>query len=1049
MLDKYVCRPISQVEHDLYNGPKYFITHHGIKKPESKSTPYRIVFNSSLKYLNTSLNDFYVKGPSGLNNILGLQLRFCEEAVAMMCDLAKMYHSIQLSLRDQMTHIFLWRDMKQDAPVQMYVMTALNFGDRPSGSIASAALDMTASMSENEYPEACKMIKNNSYMDDILNSVSTRAECDKLKTYVTSVLERRGFKIKEWITSGERNQQAEPNLPDTHSSDERVLGVIYNPSTDEFKFKVNLKFSTPNHVDSSHPNIPPVLTLRSILSQTSKIYDPRGLIGAFTAKAKIMRRKLQMHKPKLKWDDPIPEKLHQEWSSFFIEMLEVESLSFQRCLRPENSIGNPDLIIFSDGSEEAYAAVAYARWDMGNNRYKCTLIASKNKIAPIKIVHIVRLELCGAVLSKRLRVFIQKEMRYTFNKVIHLVDSEIVKGMIDSESHGFNTYPANRIGEIQGSTKQDEWYWCPGDLNIADYATRGKSPNELNRDSLWQTAPSFTELPIEQWPVKQKVNITDLPERKVVTNTIQHTQTTETLADRFDINRFSKLSTLLNATAMILKLYQRFKSNTITHDMTLTTEDTTQSETFWVKEAQRELHVSVSSGKLARLTPQYKDGVIVVGARTKRRVLATWNHQEFILLPYRHRFSLLIARYMHQKTGHLAESSTTAMIRSKYWIINLPRLSKKIVSSCVLCRIKREMLCGQIMADLPIERLRPTPIFYCVGIDFFGPYVIKGEVNKRSRGKCYGVVFVCFSTRAVHVDMSVDYSTDSFLQTLRRFACLRGWPKEFKSDNGSQLVAASKELQETITSLDHTRIQKECLGEGSNWTFTTADAPWMNGATEALVKSVKKAIHTTIGDQVLSAMEFLTVMYEASQLVNQRPIGQHPKHPDDGPYLCPNDFVIGRASPRVPQGPFKTRCSNKHRLDFIESVVDQFWKRWIKDVFPNMIIRPKWHVEQRNVQVGDIVMIQDSDAFRGNYRMGTINKTFPGVDGKVRSVRVGYKNNDTGPNYTGKNFTYVDRPVRKLIVIVPVDEPTSTDSELPPVRGGSVSLIYLSPKFFP
>ena len=114
-----------------------------------------------------------------------------------------------------------------------------------------------------------------------------------------------------------------------------------------------------------------------------------------------------------------------------------------------------------------------------------------------------------------------------------------------------------------------------------------------------------------------------------------------------------------------------------------------------------------------------------------------------------------------------------------------------------------------------------------------------------------------------------------------------------------------------------------------------------------------------------------------------------------------------------------------------------------------MIIQPKWHVEQRNVKAGDVVMIQDSDAFRGNYRMGIVKEAFPSSDGKVRSVRVGYKNNNSGPDYTGTKFTYIDRPVRKLIVIVPVDESTSTDEELPPVRGGSVSLIYLSYEFFP
>ena len=66
-------------------------------------------------------------------------------------------------------------------------------------------------------------------------------------------------------------------------------------------------------------------------------------------------------------------------------------------------------------------------------------------------------------------------------------------------------------------------------------------------------------------------------------------------------------------------------------------------------------------------------------------------------------------------------------------------------------------------------------------------------------------------------------------------------------------------------------------------------------------------------------------------------------------------------------------------------------------------------------------MIQDSNTLRGNYRMGIVKETFPSLDGKVRSVKIGYKNNDAGPDYNGKQYTYIERPVQKLIVIVPVD----------------------------
>ena len=132
-------------------------------------------------------------------------------------------------------------------------------------------------------------------------------------------------------------------------------------------------------------------------------------------------------------------------------------------------------------------------------------------------------------------------------------------------------------------------------------------------------------------------------------------------------------------------------------------------------------------------------------------------------------------------------------------------------------------------------------------------------------------------------------------------------------------------------------------------------------------------------------------------------------------------MLLGRASSHVPQGPFKERTSYKFRLDFIQKLVNQFWQRWTRDLFPNLVIQPKWHVAKRNVEIGDVVMIQDSNTFRGNYRMGVVKETFPGLDGKVRTVKVGYKNNDAGPEYNGKQYTYIDRPVHKLIVIVPVD----------------------------
>jgi len=114
--------------------------------------------------------------------------------------------------------------------------------------------------------------------------------------------------------------------------------------------------------------------------------------------------------------------------------------------------------------------------------------------------------------------------------------------------------------------------------------------------------------------------------------------------------------------------------------------------------------------------------------------------------------------------------------------------------------------------------------------------------------------------------------------------------------------------------------------EGLKWEFAPADAPWQNGVSEALVKSVKRAITAAIGDHVMTFLGLQTVCFEAANLVNERPSGRHPTTPDVGTYLCPNDLLLGRATSRVPSGPFRETSNPHHRFEFVQSIVNYFWK---------------------------------------------------------------------------------------------------------------------------
>ena len=122
------------------------------------------------------------------------------------------------------------------------------------------------------------------------------------------------------------------------------------------------------------------------------------------------------------------------------------------------------------------------------------------------------------------------------------------------------------------------------------------------------------------------------------------------------------------------------------------------------------------------------------------------------------------------------------------------------------------------------------------------------------------------------------------------------------------------------------------------WKFTTPASPHQNGrCAEALMKTpCKIALEKAIGAQVLTPFELYTCLLEVANLVNHRPIGRIPDDPDDGSYLCPNDILLGRASSHVPQGSFRETKNPRLRVEFVQKIVDSFWKRWTRDVFPSL-----------------------------------------------------------------------------------------------------------------
>ncbi|XP_071525744.1 uncharacterized protein [Panulirus ornatus] len=1032
MVTRGVARKLTDEEVYGYEGPILYIPH-----TDSSSTPLRIVFNSSAKYMNFSLNEMWAKGPDVLNSLLGILLRFREDEVVFTCDLAKMYNTVTMSLFDQHCHRFLWRDLNVHNKPDHYVLACVPFGDRPSGTIAMLALKLTAEMFQDKYPNATKVIINNSYVDDILGNCNNYETASNLMKEIERVVAQGGFKIKHWILSGDHSPvNIRLDLAEIHK--EKVLGVVWEPKRDVFVFEVKVNFSPKHRKVHIGPDIkqddlagemPHCLTKRMLLSQIATQYDPLGLVCPVTLKAKLMLRRLIAPEDmangksrKYDWDDAVSPQIRSEWLSYFKMLFEVETLWFPRCIRGANAVGNPTLVIFSDGSTVAYGACAYIRWECPVGVFNSRLLMAKSKLAPLKQLSIPRIKLCGALIAARMRETIAKEMNYSFESIIHIVDSAIVRAQIKKESFGFGTFTATKIAEIQSKTDPEEWWWMSRDDNPADMTTKPTKPANLGVGSNWQIGPPFLSLPISMWPIK-KDPVYDLPDRVGVF--VSHAKTGIADADLcsvFNISRFSNCDKLLRITSRVMQALRLKSFDKIL--LSPTVEDLANAEMLWVKDVQSKFDSDWRT-KYCRLGPSVNEsGLVVVGQRIPKWLKNNYDQTGFILLSPDHEFTKLYVKSIHD-LDHAGVETTRAKVQSKFWVPKVRNMIKSVKYKCVTCRKLRKEIAGQIMGQLPEERLKPSPPFTYTALDLYGPLFVKDTVKGRTKGKAYGVIFNCLATRAVRLDLIEGYSTKDFLDGFRRFVSIRGCPREIYSDAGTQLTATNKELK-SLSKWGSNEMQDFARSNGGEikWIFNaSADAPWQNGVSESLIKSLKRSLTVAIGESILTFSKLQTTLFDIANILNERPIGIKPGcDPEFGRYLCPNDLLLGCTSNKAPKGVFEYFPSHESRLKFHQRIVDSFWKKWTRDFFPTLLIRQKWHTERRNLKIGDLVLFQDSNVVRGNWKFAEVTVAEKGKDGRVRDVTLRYKPKKSGVEYKGEKDIFVKKSAHRIVVILPVEE---------------------------
>lgn len=153
----------------------------------------------------------------------------------------------------------------------------------------------------------------------------------------------------------------------------------------------------------------------------------------------------------------------------------------------------------------------------------------------------------------------------------------------------------------------------------------------------------------------------------------------------------------------------------------------------------------------------------------------------------------------------------------------------------------RPIIKQQIMGELPTNRVSPSRAFLHIGIELCGPFNLHYKIRTNVTTKAYISIFICFSTKAVHLEVIPDLSTKSFLSAFRRFVARRGKCSSILTDNATNFIGSKNELQKFYNSFTKTCANNEFLKffaeEKITWKTIPPRSPHFGGLWEAAVTS--------------------------------------------------------------------------------------------------------------------------------------------------------------------------------------------------------------------
>ena len=1015
MMDQLDRGIIEPVEDCGEVGRTHYIPHHPVIRRDKETTKLRVVYDASARSTGPSLNDCLQVGPPMNHMILDIILRFRTFPVALSGDLEKAFLMVSVAKEDRDVLRFLWTDdVNTDEPtLKVYRFARVMFGVASSPFLLNATLRQHLDKYEGTDPEFVTEMLQGLYVDDINTGAADAEKTFQLYLKAKARFAAAGFNLRKFVTNSyelrQRILEAEealgtstPNATEgTEQSyaklklggeepavgEHKVLGVRCDVGNDQLVFDLSALAGA-----ESQP-----LTKRTVISHAAKVYDPLGILSPATLKLKVLFQRLC--EDGCGWDEEMSAERQEEWRAILRAVNEEAQIRTPRHYLQGINEPVQSIVLhgFADASSYAYGAVVYARVTTATQCH-IRFLAAKARVAPLKKQSIPRLELLAALILSRLVVNVKEAIKgkVKIDNVICWTDSMDVWHWVTPKQKEWKQFVQNRVDEIVSRVPATQWRHCPGVQNPADIVSRGMSVTDM-MNSVWVTGPEWLKRQdtLNREPEPSGRSDACLAEKRKS----ESKQTTLVAAERshpgignvINISEFNSLRRLLRVTVNVLKFCRVLKSRMESSDAPAAEVDfSNEAQEMWIREAQLTLEGHPQFAKWSHQLELRKDdsGVWRCGGRLQGADIPE-GAKSPILIPSEHPLAELIVTAAHARMMHSGLGSTLAEVRTRFWIVRGRQLVKRVLRRCVTCRRYEGAPFRPPRAPpLPDFRVKRSQPFEHVGMDFAGPLYVYDDRNSPAK-KTWILLLTCAVTRAVHLELVTDLTTEAFIRGFRKFTARRGMPGHIVTDNGQTFKAADRYFRAVAKALDR-------VTQGPKWSFNLERAPWWGGMFERLVKSVKGVLRKTIGSARLTTDELSSVLAEVEQVINSRPLS-YISSDDTNEVLTPFHLIFGRRLPFQPatDGEDDMSFNDKsgdltRRLAHLTRILQHWWNRWRDEYL--LELRTAHAAANRRattpseVRVGEVVIIFDKDAPRGKWRMGVVEELLAGRDGKVRGA---------------------------------------------------------------